>query len=218
MTKTNAPTMKDVAREAGVSLGTVSKVINGITVREEYKKKVEAAHFFTQLPLFYGFFIFSAGGTGGFHFGRAARRARRSLKNACSSSPASSARRPFSTFGWWLKGMANRSVTLPQQPAFASAAPYTTRRMRLLRMAPAHMGQGSSVTNSSHSHSRQPPSFLQAASMASSSAWCRAFFSVSRVLWAADTTSPLRATTAPTGTSPRAAALRASSSARPISS
>ena len=42
MTKTNAPTMKDVAREAGVSLGTVSKVINGITVREEYKKKVEA--------------------------------------------------------------------------------------------------------------------------------------------------------------------------------
>ena len=35
MTKTNAPTMKDVAKEAGVSLGTVSKVINGITVREE---------------------------------------------------------------------------------------------------------------------------------------------------------------------------------------
>ena len=43
MAKTNAPTMKDVAKEAGVSLGTVSKVINGITVREEYKKKVEAA-------------------------------------------------------------------------------------------------------------------------------------------------------------------------------
>lgn len=38
MTKTNAPTMKDVAKEAGVSLGTVSKVINGITVREEYKE------------------------------------------------------------------------------------------------------------------------------------------------------------------------------------
>ena len=37
MAKTNAPTMKDVAKEAGVSLGTVSKVINGITVREEYK-------------------------------------------------------------------------------------------------------------------------------------------------------------------------------------
>ena len=38
-----APTMKDVAREAGVSLGTVSKVINGIPVGEEYRKKVESA-------------------------------------------------------------------------------------------------------------------------------------------------------------------------------
>ena len=39
----NAPTMKDVAREAGVSLGTVSKVINDIPVGEPYRKKVEAA-------------------------------------------------------------------------------------------------------------------------------------------------------------------------------
>ena len=44
MTKTNAPTMKDVAKEAGVSLGTVSKVINGITVREEYKKESGSCH------------------------------------------------------------------------------------------------------------------------------------------------------------------------------
>ena len=43
MAKTNAPTMKDVAKEAGGSLGTVSIVFNGITVREEDKKKVEAA-------------------------------------------------------------------------------------------------------------------------------------------------------------------------------
>ena len=43
MKKLNAPTMKDVAREAGVALGTVSKVINGIPVREEYRKKVEDA-------------------------------------------------------------------------------------------------------------------------------------------------------------------------------
>ena len=28
------PTMKDVAREAGVALGTVSKVVNGIPVGE----------------------------------------------------------------------------------------------------------------------------------------------------------------------------------------
>ena len=39
----NAPTMKDVAREAGVSLGTVSKVINGIPVGEHYRKRVETA-------------------------------------------------------------------------------------------------------------------------------------------------------------------------------
>lgn len=43
MNSGNAPTMKDVAREAGVSLGTVSKVINGIPVGEQYRKKVEAA-------------------------------------------------------------------------------------------------------------------------------------------------------------------------------
>lgn len=44
MAKQNAaPTMKDVAREAGVSLGTVSKVINGIPVGDEYRKKVEQA-------------------------------------------------------------------------------------------------------------------------------------------------------------------------------
>lgn len=41
MKRNNAPTMKDVAREAGVALGTVSKVVNGIPVGIEYKKKVE---------------------------------------------------------------------------------------------------------------------------------------------------------------------------------
>ena len=37
------PTMKDVAREAGVSLGTVSRVINGIPVGESYRLRVETA-------------------------------------------------------------------------------------------------------------------------------------------------------------------------------
>lgn len=41
--KSNVPTMKDVAREAGVALGTVSKVVNGIPVGEEYRLRVEAA-------------------------------------------------------------------------------------------------------------------------------------------------------------------------------
>lgn len=39
----SSPTMKDVAREAGVALGTVSKVVNGMPVGEPYKSKVEAA-------------------------------------------------------------------------------------------------------------------------------------------------------------------------------
>ena len=38
-----AVTMSDVAREAGVALGTVSKVINGLPVGESYRRKVEAA-------------------------------------------------------------------------------------------------------------------------------------------------------------------------------
>ncbi|MDE6282101.1 MAG: LacI family transcriptional regulator, partial [Oscillospiraceae bacterium] len=37
------PTMKDVAQEAGVALGTVSKVFNGRPVGESYRVKVEAA-------------------------------------------------------------------------------------------------------------------------------------------------------------------------------
>lgn len=44
MPQTNQiPTMKDVAREAGVALGTVSKVINGIPVGAAYKARVDAA-------------------------------------------------------------------------------------------------------------------------------------------------------------------------------
>ena len=39
----SAPTMKDVAREAGVALGTVSKVMNGIPVGESYRVRVEKA-------------------------------------------------------------------------------------------------------------------------------------------------------------------------------
>ena len=42
-TKKTAATMSDVAREAGVALGTVSKVINGQSVGESYRLKVEAA-------------------------------------------------------------------------------------------------------------------------------------------------------------------------------
>jgi len=43
MNERGAPTMADVAREAGVALGTVSKVVNGQAVGEEYRKRVEKA-------------------------------------------------------------------------------------------------------------------------------------------------------------------------------
>lgn len=43
MKKQSAPTMKDVAKEAGVALGTVSKVINHIPVGDAYRLKVENA-------------------------------------------------------------------------------------------------------------------------------------------------------------------------------
>lgn len=41
--ETSMPTMKDVAREAGVALGTVSKVVNGLPVGESYRIRVEDA-------------------------------------------------------------------------------------------------------------------------------------------------------------------------------
>lgn len=41
--ESNPPTMKDVAREAGVALGTVSKVVNGLPVGDSYRLRVENA-------------------------------------------------------------------------------------------------------------------------------------------------------------------------------
>ena len=40
---TTAPTMKDVAQLAGVSLGTVSNVVRGLPVGQQYRVKVEEA-------------------------------------------------------------------------------------------------------------------------------------------------------------------------------
>ena len=48
--KNAMPTMKDVAQEAGVALGTVSKVFNGIPVGESYRIKVEEAARMLQGP------------------------------------------------------------------------------------------------------------------------------------------------------------------------
>ena len=38
--RNTAPTMKDVASEAGVALFTVSKLFNNLPVRDEYREKV----------------------------------------------------------------------------------------------------------------------------------------------------------------------------------
>ena len=38
--KSSTPTMKDVAREAGVALGTVSKVFNDLPVGESYRLRI----------------------------------------------------------------------------------------------------------------------------------------------------------------------------------
>ena len=43
MDRSTQPTMKDVARVAGVALGTVSRVFNGFPVGEEYRRRVEDA-------------------------------------------------------------------------------------------------------------------------------------------------------------------------------
>ena len=43
MADSKSITMKDVAREAGVALGTVSKVVNGIPVGKTYQRRVEDA-------------------------------------------------------------------------------------------------------------------------------------------------------------------------------
>ena len=80
--------------------------------------------------------------------------------------------------------------------------------------APAHIGQGSSVTYSVQPLSLHPPKVEQALSIASISACAVAFFSFSRRLYALEITSPLPFTTiAPTGISPIFAASLARESA-----
>src|SRR3954471_4053849 len=90
--------------------------------------------------------------------------------------------------------------------------------MRASAIAPAHIAQGSRVTQRSHSSSRAVPSASAAVRSATISAWAVGSTPSRIRLRAVETTAPERVTTAPTGTSPAAAAARASSSARRMGS
>ena len=69
--------------------------------------------------------------------------------------PGQVVRVPPLTVAWWLSmGCAKRSITDPHAPVLGSLAPNTRRAMRAFRMAPAHIGHGSSVTYSSHPGNR----------------------------------------------------------------
>ena len=89
--------------------------------------------------------------------------------------------------------------------------------MRAAEMAAAHIGQGSSVTQSRYPGRRSEPAIRQAARITSISAWAvGSLFSRVRLPLLAMILPCASVTTAPTGTSPRSAAARASSSARGI--
>ena len=76
------------------------------------------------------------------------------------------------------------SHTEPQAPSLGSQAPRTTRSTLASIAAPAHMGQGSMVTYSSASTSRQLPSIEAARRTATISAWAVGSTSCSRRLCA----------------------------------
>src|SRR5699024_11603098 len=61
-------------------------------------------------------------------------------------------------------------LSVPVQPAFGSLAPYTIRGILDWTIAPAHIGQGSSVTYNVQSSKRQLPIYSFAALIASNSA------------------------------------------------
>ena len=100
----------------------------------------------------------------------------------------------------------------PWDPRRRSAAP----SIRASAIAAAHIAHGSSVTHKVQSSSREVPSCVAAARIATISAWAVGSIDPRIALRASATISSPRVTTAPTGTSPAAAASAARSSARRI--
>src|SRR5882724_4050293 len=84
-------------------------------------------------------------------------------KNSRKISPQSCARTPLTTCTRWFKRPSRtRSNRVSTAPALGSATPYTSRSMRALTSAPAHIGQGSRVAYIVAPESRQLPSACDA--------------------------------------------------------
>src|SRR5438270_8942184 len=101
-------------------------------------------------------------------------------------------------------------------PPFGSSAAKRSALTRAIEIAAAHIAQGSSVTHSVQSSSREVPSLTAAARIAAISACAVGSLDPRMALRVSATISSPLVTTAPTGTSPAAAASAARSSARRI--
>lgn len=127
---------------------------------------------------------------------------------------------PPTTSGTWPTwGSRGMSQIEPHAPNLASHAPNTIRPTCVCRHAPAHIGHGSKVTINVQSARFHVPSDRAACVMALTSACANGSACASRRLRPRPITAPpASSTTAPTGTSPSAAASRANSIASPMSS
>lgn len=114
----------------------------------------------------------------------------------------SSSKMPDVMFGVWFQrpGVSNPTFD-SMAPPFGSAAPYTKWLTRESIIAPAHIGQGSSVTYSEQPVNRQRFNRRLASWSAMSSAWAVPSRQDSRLLKPAPTTVSSKTTTAPIGTS-----------------
>src|SRR5256712_7874033 len=136
------------------------------------------------------------------------------LRNSCSNARHSSSSTPPTTSMRWFKRRSSGMLrTEPQAPPLGSLTPKTTRSTRARTAAPMHIAHGSIVTYRVPPTSRQVRSCADASRIAISSAWAVGSCQTSRRLCARAATVPATTSTAPIGTSPAAAARRASSNA-----
>ena len=129
----------------------------------------------------------------------------------------------YRTHSGWIGGLKETKYRILMQEKPETAMRVAVRGMMprntVCRQAPAHIGHGSNVTTSVQSARFQVSSEAAASAIALTSAWASGSACVSRRFRPRPITCPSAAsTTAPTGTSPSAAASRASAIAGSISS